>query len=476
MNFAQYLPTSLQRLMPGETGGTPDQLPQDDTMMQLELKRKFALADALKNQAMPQGQMVSDHYVAPSWTQYLANALGKYSGMKGEEAAIKQYGDYSKTQNAKLAELLQPETKLESSYNESGNQPMITETQAMPDKNTFLAKALQARPDLAPKMLEMTLGNMFKEDVPMVVGQGGSVIDKQGNLLYQNPKESALYSNITQDKQGNSFGYNTQTQQFEKIPSNTKMATDSFTAPYMLNGQMVQKNTNTGEIRQAVTQPSQITVGQPIQGVNPATGQPEFVQFGNKPGQEPTFTGIAPPAVKLKEIPPTQKAAYSGNVASIKDIDDAIAAVENSPDEYFGLKGGLGNDLMSRMYPDSVDVRQKITGVRAAKRHELSGSAVTPSENAATAPLLPEPTDSKQTTLTKLRGLRQNYQTLNDSIAGSFGDEYNPLNVSKTPEDKSPLKPKKEYPLKNKQGWILHTDANGNRAYVSSDGQIQEVK
>ena len=85
------------------------------------------------------------------------------------------------------------------------------------------------------------------------------------------------------------------------------------------------------------------------------------------------------------------------------------------------------------MYPDSVDVRQKITGVRAAKRHELSGSAVTPSENAATAPLLPEPTDDKQTTLTKLKGLRQNYQTLNDSIAGSFGDEYNPLNVSKTP-------------------------------------------
>ena len=106
MNFAQYLPTSLQRLMPGETGGTPDQLPQDDTMMQLELKRKFALADALKNQEMPQGKMVSDHYVAPSWTQYLANALGKYSGMKGEEAAIKQYGDYQTAEKAKRSSAL----------------------------------------------------------------------------------------------------------------------------------------------------------------------------------------------------------------------------------------------------------------------------------------------------------------------------------------------------------------------------------
>ena len=123
MNFAQYLPTSLQRLMPGETGGTPDQLPQDDIMMQLELKRKFALADALKNQAMPQGQMVSDHYVAPSWTQYLANALGKYSGMKGEEAAIKQYGDYRTAENTRMSDALKtfgqafkPTTRTETTY------------------------------------------------------------------------------------------------------------------------------------------------------------------------------------------------------------------------------------------------------------------------------------------------------------------------------------------------------------------------
>jgi len=31
-------------------------------------------------------------------------------------------------------------------------------------------------------------------------------------------------------------------------------------------------------------------------------------------------------------------------------------------------------------------------------------------------------------------------------------------------------------PLKNNQGWILHTDVEGNKAYVSSDGQIKEVK
>lgn len=106
MNFAQYLPTSLQGLMPDGTGSDPNQLPQDDTMMQLELKRKFALADALKGQAMPEGQMVSGHYVAPSWTQYLANAVGKYQGARGEQEAIKQYGDYRTAENTRMAEAL----------------------------------------------------------------------------------------------------------------------------------------------------------------------------------------------------------------------------------------------------------------------------------------------------------------------------------------------------------------------------------
>jgi hypothetical protein len=106
MNFAQYLPTSLQGLLPDGTGSDPNQLPQDDTMMQLELKRKFALADALKNQAMPQGQMVGDRYVAPSWTQYLANAVGKYKGGQAENEAMKQYGDYRTAENTRMAEAL----------------------------------------------------------------------------------------------------------------------------------------------------------------------------------------------------------------------------------------------------------------------------------------------------------------------------------------------------------------------------------
>jgi len=33
-----------------------------------------------------------------------------------------------------------------------------------------------------------------------------------------------------------------------------------------------------------------------------------------------------------------------------------------------------------------------------------------------------------------------------------------------------------DLPPKNQQGWNLMTDANGNKAYVSPDGQIEEVQ
>jgi len=81
-------------------------LPQDDTMAQFELQRKLKMADALRQAQMPQGQMVGNRFVAPSWTQYAANALDKYVGGKTEENALKQYGDYRKSKEQKQAEAL----------------------------------------------------------------------------------------------------------------------------------------------------------------------------------------------------------------------------------------------------------------------------------------------------------------------------------------------------------------------------------
>lgn len=88
--------------MPGESSG----MPQDDAMMELELKRKMKFADALRGQEAPQGQMVSGHYVAPSITQQLAGLANKYMAGKQEKEGIAQYGEYAKGKQAKMAEAL----------------------------------------------------------------------------------------------------------------------------------------------------------------------------------------------------------------------------------------------------------------------------------------------------------------------------------------------------------------------------------
>lgn len=40
----------------------------------------------------------------------------------------------------------------------------------------------------------------------------------------------------------------------------------------------------------------------------------------------------------------------------------------------------------------------------------------------------------------------------------------------------TPAAPKSSLPLKNAKGWVLHTDKNGNKAYVGPNNEIEEVK
>lgn len=79
-------------------------LPANDAMAQLELQRRIKMAQQLQDVKNPEGQMVSGHYVAPSWTQYAANAMNKYYGRKAEEEAIKGYGEYEQNKQSKLSE------------------------------------------------------------------------------------------------------------------------------------------------------------------------------------------------------------------------------------------------------------------------------------------------------------------------------------------------------------------------------------
>jgi hypothetical protein len=64
------------------------------------------MAEALQQQASPEGQMVSGHYIAPHWTQQLAALGNQIVGRKQEQNAINQFGEYQKGKQAKMAEAL----------------------------------------------------------------------------------------------------------------------------------------------------------------------------------------------------------------------------------------------------------------------------------------------------------------------------------------------------------------------------------
>ena len=212
-----YMPQFGQNV-PNQVVGDQGQI--DDATAQLLLKRRLAQADALRNQEMPQGQMVSGHYVAPSWTQYLANIANKYVGGQQEREAIKGYQDYQKTQNQKLGALLEDlqkgkETKTvdntpfqiqvpgestptspwtsEQGPSKTINVPMTktTSTYTPYTQKEFMAKVGGVMPEMLPKFLESTFAQ-YAPKKPIELGAGGKLIDPTTyKVLAENPKEGA---------------------------------------------------------------------------------------------------------------------------------------------------------------------------------------------------------------------------------------------------------------------------------------------
>lgn len=93
MAFMDFLP---------QFSDNTDQSGVDDPNLQaINLKRKLALANSLRNKEAPQGQMVSGHYVRPSWTQSLAHGVNQYLANSTEKEAMKEYADALKSQETK---------------------------------------------------------------------------------------------------------------------------------------------------------------------------------------------------------------------------------------------------------------------------------------------------------------------------------------------------------------------------------------
>jgi hypothetical protein len=85
----------------GDVSGIPAQV-QERKMLAQRLLNNFG--------EMPKGEMISGHYVAPSWTQQLASALKGPLAMREIAAANKQMGDYNNKKRQDIAAILAGQT------------------------------------------------------------------------------------------------------------------------------------------------------------------------------------------------------------------------------------------------------------------------------------------------------------------------------------------------------------------------------
>ena len=310
MAFMDFLP---------QFSDNTDQSVDDPTLREINLKRKLALANSLRGQAAPQGQMVSGIYVRPSWTQSLAHGVNQYLANSTENEAIKNYGEAQKAEKDKLSKafneyitgkgpkdvtttqdnfVTQPLQEGQSvatspSYSPTSqsseqvgqvapnyagqapvlnmtgdttvNQPTTSTMQVPRTKQEQMANALKyinatGNTDLSSKAVLGDIENMFKApetnlgkvEIDKFTPQSISKFKETGSYsdLVPVTKASTKYTNITQDKLGNSFGFNTETQKIEQLPGAT-MAKDSWSEPYKVGNQFLQRNSASGEVRNA---------------------------------------------------------------------------------------------------------------------------------------------------------------------------------------------------------------------------------
>lgn len=193
---------------------------------------------------------------------------------------------------------------------------------------------------------------------------------------------------------------------------------------------------------------------------------PLVVNTGTGAAQPVTLGGQAVQARAIKAPATVQKALFE-NDAALRKIEDAFAAIDAYPGA-LGAVNYLGDTIRQRSDPKGVEARALVADIGSLKLHDRSGAAVTAAETPRLKPFIPAATDTPDTAKKKLELFRREYQTMQDDILASYpkaggGRAAKPRTVQAPPT--------------NARGWALHTDAQGNRAYVSPDGtQFEEVQ
>lgn len=244
-------------------------IPANDAMAQLELQRKLKMADALKNAEMPQGQMISGHYVAPSWTQQLASAYGAYKGKKAEEEALKGYGEYNKAKEQRMADALK-----------QYEQDIAPRTEQAPQQPTTIQGSTG---EISPNM---GMVNAPPRITPATAGDRYSALLKFGTAT-QNPEltQKAMFGNI---EHLNKVEDRVADQEFQRIMQKDRQGFELTQGEKNFANQMALQKSNqqfqSGENK--LNREQQVNL-QPLVQVMGADGKPTYIERNKAIGMQP---------------------------------------------------------------------------------------------------------------------------------------------------------------------------------------------
>ena len=359
----------------------------------LALERQKKIADLLmqKGQEQPQGQMVSGHYVAPSWAQQINPLVNSYVGSN--------LASQNEAKTADLAKLLRGQGVDEiNKFNDLlQTDPQKAYQFAATATNPTLQKA--GLENMLPQKIKLSEGEKYVQVNPN--GQTTTIAEGQGKAHVV----------------GNSL---------------------------IVDGKEVYKGQD---------KPVQIDTGTEIRFVEPLTGKviystpkhhvfaphaPQVIETANGPMLVNTYTGQATPVMANGQaIAPKLGAEQTKDIVGVNQqratIQGAIDAVKQNP-KAFSFGRGLAQNLpagetIAGRYesPEATQARAYVFNNVSAVIKERAGTAQSASEMQRINSFMPSTKDTDKQIIAKLNGFNQ---YLNDLEKGT---RINP-NAQLTPQ------------------------------------------
>ncbi len=349
----------------------PNQVLPDFETQNSQAAQARAFAAALRKKALesqqPEGQMVSGHYVAPHWTQQLQGVLNGINAGWQNKIAGDAETDAANQQSQAAQE-----------WSSAMPQP----TAAIPGQGAtpFGSRDMPQQDAVQPSpAVPVTREQALKHTI--------------AGLNNPRTRDAALLYNK---------GFNEDLVREDTQAARRETLTATLEAKREEQKALLEQRAADAKLR---SEDQRLSIEQRREAAKEAADARRDVAAIMAAASRDNAAARAEKPKALKPMPATMAGAYNGNETSLKEIDDAIAAVKKNP-KAFGLTKIGPNILNETVDPGGVDARAKVARVGSVKRHDISGAAVTLAEDKKLAPWLPEAHQSSETILKKLNNLR----------------------------------------------------------------------